>query len=117
MRPHTRSSVPQVYYTVDAGVPTDWHGFTGHISADMMRRSLFVPGGAGGNDGGGKDGGREQGSEPGGGEGGSGEQGGGKESGGGAVAVLLCGPPPMIKFACRPALQELGFGEDQVIEF
>ena len=28
--------------------------------------------------------------------------------------VLMCGPPPMIKFACRPNLEKLGFEEDQV---
>ena len=31
--------------------------------------------------------------------------------------VLMCGPPPMIKFACEPALKELGFAEDQLFAF
>lgn len=26
--------------------------------------------------------------------------------------VLLCGPPPMINFACNPALDKLGFHPD-----
>jgi cytochrome-b5 reductase len=25
--------------------------------------------------------------------------------------IFMCGPPPMIKFACLPALKELGFDE------
>ncbi|KAL7567131.1 hypothetical protein ACA910_009458 [Epithemia clementina (nom. ined.)] len=29
----------------------------------------------------------------------------------GQTQVFMCGPPPMIKFACIPALQELGFTE------
>ncbi|XP_073966180.1 NADH-cytochrome b5 reductase 2 isoform X2 [Choristoneura fumiferana] len=28
------------------------------------------------------------------------------------VLVLMCGPPPMINFACTPALEKLGFKED-----
>jgi len=28
--------------------------------------------------------------------------------------VLMCGPPPMIKFACKPNLEKLGFEEDQL---
>mmetsp|Transcript_11788 Transcript_11788/g.13582 ORF Transcript_11788/g.13582 Transcript_11788/m.13582 type:complete len:320 (+) Transcript_11788:126-1085(+) len=31
--------------------------------------------------------------------------------------VLLCGPPPMIKFACKPNLEKLGFEKSQVREF
>ena len=31
--------------------------------------------------------------------------------------ILMCGPPPMIKFACEPALKELGFHEDQWYSF
>lgn len=31
--------------------------------------------------------------------------------------ILLCGPPPMIKFACEPALKELGFQEHQWYAF
>ncbi len=26
--------------------------------------------------------------------------------------VLVCGPPPMIKFACKPAFEELGYTDD-----
>ena len=26
--------------------------------------------------------------------------------------ILMCGPPPMIQFACIPALEELGYTED-----
>ncbi|KAF9805080.1 hypothetical protein SFRURICE_010263 [Spodoptera frugiperda] len=29
------------------------------------------------------------------------------------VIVLMCGPPPMINFACNPALEKLGFAESQ----
>jgi len=31
--------------------------------------------------------------------------------------VLMCGPPPMLKFACIPALTELGFKDDQFFSF
>ena len=31
--------------------------------------------------------------------------------------VFLCGPPPMIKFACGPALKELDFAEEQTFTF
>ncbi len=31
--------------------------------------------------------------------------------------VLLCGPPPMIKKACIPALGELGYGRDHLFTF
>lgn len=31
--------------------------------------------------------------------------------------LLVCGPPPMIKFACEPAFRELGFVEDQWFAF
>ena len=32
--------------------------------------------------------------------------------------VFMCGPPPMIKFACRPSLQEkIGHQEDHVLAF
>jgi len=31
--------------------------------------------------------------------------------------VLMCGPPPMLKFACVPALEELGLGENQRFSF
>lgn len=30
---------------------------------------------------------------------------------------FMCGPPPMIKFACLPALQELGYGEHEWVIF
>ncbi len=29
-----------------------------------------------------------------------------------SIQMFMCGPPPMVKFACLPALQELGFTED-----
>ena len=29
--------------------------------------------------------------------------------------ILVCGPLPMIKFACRPAFEKLGFTEDQLL--
>ena len=31
--------------------------------------------------------------------------------------VFMCGPPPMIKFACQPNLEQLGFGESQMVVF
>jgi cytochrome-b5 reductase len=31
--------------------------------------------------------------------------------------ILMCGPPPMIKFACEPALKELGFDENDYYSF
>jgi cytochrome-b5 reductase len=31
--------------------------------------------------------------------------------------LFVCGPPPMIKFACEPAFKELGFTEDQWFAF
>ncbi|GBF95145.1 hypothetical protein Rsub_07729 [Raphidocelis subcapitata] len=33
------------------------------------------------------------------------------------AAALLCGPPPMIARACRPALREMGFEDAAVVEF
>ena len=36
---------------------------------------------------------------------------------GGDVQVLMCGPPPMLKFACIPALEELSIGEKQRFAF
>ena len=33
-----------------------------------------------------------------------------------AVAAM-CGPPPMIKFACLPNLKQVGFTPEQCIEF
>ena len=26
--------------------------------------------------------------------------------------VLMCGPPPMINFACQPSLDKLGYGQE-----
>ncbi len=31
--------------------------------------------------------------------------------------ILMCGPPPMIKFACIPNLEKLGFTAEQFISF
>ncbi len=31
--------------------------------------------------------------------------------------VLMCGPPPMLKFACVPNLLKMGYGEEQLISF
>ena len=31
--------------------------------------------------------------------------------------VFMCGPPPMIKFACRPNLEAIGFTEDELFAF
>lgn len=31
--------------------------------------------------------------------------------------ILVCGPPPMIKFACEPALKELGFDDEHWFSF
>ena len=31
--------------------------------------------------------------------------------------VFICGPPPMIKFACKPNLVELGFKDKDVVIF
>jgi len=31
--------------------------------------------------------------------------------------VFMCGPPPMLKFACRPNLDKLGHTEEHVLEF
>jgi len=30
------------------------------------------------------------------------------------AAVLICGPPPMVKFACMPNLEKCGWTEDQI---
>ncbi|XP_063677789.1 uncharacterized protein K02A2.6-like [Bolinopsis microptera] len=32
-------------------------------------------------------------------------------------AVMMCGPPPMIKFACLPNLEKLGYTEDNLMVF
>lgn len=31
--------------------------------------------------------------------------------------VLMCGPPPMIKYACKPNLEKLGYEKDSYVEF
>jgi cytochrome-b5 reductase len=31
--------------------------------------------------------------------------------------VFMCGPPPMIKFACQPSLEALGFTEKEMVVF
>ena len=31
--------------------------------------------------------------------------------------ILMCGPPPMIKFACLPNLEKLGFSGDMCVPF
>jgi len=31
--------------------------------------------------------------------------------------ILMCGPPPMIKFACKPNLEKLGYDKDFQVEF
>jgi NAD(P)H-flavin reductase len=31
--------------------------------------------------------------------------------------TVICGPPPMVKFACLPALTAIGFTEEQCIQF
>ena len=31
--------------------------------------------------------------------------------------ILMCGPPPMIKFACLPSLTKLGYTEDMFVAF
>jgi cytochrome-b5 reductase len=35
----------------------------------------------------------------------------------GTTQILMCGPPPMIKFACIPNLEALGFTEDEWVSF
>merc|ERR1712137_278225 len=34
-----------------------------------------------------------------------------------STVVLMCGPPPMIKFACLPNLEEVGHQKDKLIAF
>lgn len=31
--------------------------------------------------------------------------------------ILMCGPPPMIKYACLPNLEKLGFTSDMYFDF
>ena len=33
------------------------------------------------------------------------------------VQILMCGPPPMIKFACIPNLEKLGYTSDMYLAF
>mmetsp|Transcript_1785 Transcript_1785/g.2495 ORF Transcript_1785/g.2495 Transcript_1785/m.2495 type:complete len:316 (+) Transcript_1785:304-1251(+) len=40
-----------------------------------------------------------------------------KKQSNGHTQIYMCGPPPMIKFACLPALQELGFVENEWFVF
>jgi len=35
----------------------------------------------------------------------------------GSTQILMCGPPGMLKFACQPALKELGYGADNTFTF
>jgi len=37
--------------------------------------------------------------------------------GSGSQQFFMCGPPPMLKFACIPALNELGFTEKEMVSF
>lgn len=34
-----------------------------------------------------------------------------------STLILMCGPPPMLKFACKPALDELGYDENMIFSF
>lgn len=36
---------------------------------------------------------------------------------GDGVQILLCGPPPMLKYACYPSLEKLGYAPDQIFAF
>ena len=36
---------------------------------------------------------------------------------GASTQILMCGPPPMIKFACLPNLDKLGYSEDMYVPF
>ena len=36
---------------------------------------------------------------------------------GGDTICIMCGPPPMIKFACVPNLEKAGYSTDQMITF
>ena len=31
--------------------------------------------------------------------------------------ILMCGPPPMLKFACNPNLDALGYAKEKRLEF
>lgn len=108
----------QLEYTVDAAAPEGWPHKTGHISADMARAALFGPAAAHSNatpasseaaDNGSNKVSSEQ--LP-----GRGQQQ-KQQQGGQLVVTLLCGPPPMIEKACKPALKDMGFEDQHVIEF
>ena len=34
-----------------------------------------------------------------------------------ATQILMCGPKPMIKFACLPNLQKLGYSQEMYVAF
>lgn len=34
-----------------------------------------------------------------------------------STVILMCGPPPMLKFACKPALDKLGYDENMIFSF
>jgi len=34
-----------------------------------------------------------------------------------ACAILMCGPPPMVKYACEANLEELGYSKDKMVAF
>lgn len=36
---------------------------------------------------------------------------------GSTTQILMCGPPPMIKFACLPNLEKLGYDENMYVAF
>lgn len=36
---------------------------------------------------------------------------------GDGTVILMCGPPPMIEYACKPNLQKVGHHKDNVIDF
>lgn len=125
---------------MDSQVPEGWSHKTGHVSQEMIQDTLFPPsasdtgdtskggtrssnGGDGGPTGGasGSAGGVEAAAGAGAGTGGGAGAGGGHGSDGGSkggdVVTLLCGPPPMIEKACKPALSAVGFDEQHTIEF
>lgn len=31
--------------------------------------------------------------------------------------ILMCGPPPMIQYACSPNLEKLGYKEDMIFSY
>lgn len=124
--------VSQVEYTVDGGAPPDWPHKTGHISSDMAKAALFGPaplGAAAGSsqpDSGDGVGAKQQQTEQQQGAGDKQQQTEQEQQGqeqqqqggdGGLVVTLLCGPPPMIERACKPALKDMGFSDEHVIEF